>query len=174
MSLELHDALIFWRKCDISGNLSLYIVQICLNLKRLTLEMHILCCKPGICRWNHSAEVSLMLVDLFPVPFFIIWNMSASILPIIVWKLFPSSWLTLVQTMFFKYDPRCFGPFAKFQHNIQIFIWTARVSRLSLRFLGLWWNLAILDLFSWKYEFSYLENELSWVSIYIFTNTSSF
>ena len=34
--------------------------------------------------------------------------------------------------MFFWSHPRCFGPLAKFQHNIKISIKTARVSRLSV------------------------------------------
>ena len=34
--------------------------------------------------------------------------------------------------VFFLSDPRCFGPLGKFQHNIEISIKTARVSRLSV------------------------------------------
>ena len=36
------------------------------------------------------------------------------------------------QAMFFKSDPRCFGPRGKFQHYIEVSIKTARVFRLSV------------------------------------------
>ena len=36
--------------------------------------------------------------------------------------------------MFFWSHPRCFGRLGKFQHNIKIFIKTARVSRLSVSY----------------------------------------
>ena len=40
--------------------------------------------------------------------------------------------------MSFWSDPRCFGPLGKFEHNIEIFIEAARVSKQSFRFLSLW------------------------------------
>ena len=43
--------------------------------------------------------------------------------------------------MFLKIDPQCFGPFSKFQDTKEIIIYASCVSRLSFRFLWLWFNL---------------------------------
>ena len=51
-------------------------------------------------------------------------------------SLFPSG----KAIFFFSSGPWCFGPLGKFQHNVQISIKTARVYRLSFRFLWLWSN----------------------------------
>ena len=54
----------------------------------------------------------------------------------IAWKSLLHSWFPLMQVRFLKNRSRCLGPFAKFQHSIQIFKWTTRVSKLSLFFLS--------------------------------------
>ena len=69
LSLELHGVPIFWWESDTSGNLSLYSAQTSLKLEGPALQMHLLRCRTGICSWNLSVEVSLMLGDLFPVLF---------------------------------------------------------------------------------------------------------
>ena len=51
----------------------------------------------------------------FQFYFFAIWSIPASILPIIAWKAPASSWSPSELAMFFNIDPRCFGPFGKFQ-----------------------------------------------------------
>ena len=69
--------------------------------------------------------------------FFAIWSTSASILSIIVWKALVSNWSPSELAIFLKIDPRCFGPFGKFQDTKEISMQTARFSRLSFRFLWL-------------------------------------
>ena len=74
----------------------------------------------------------------FQFYFFEIWSILVSILPIIAWKAPASSWSPSELAMFFNVDPRCFGPFGKFQDTKGVSMWTAGVSRLSFRFLWLW------------------------------------
>ena len=63
---------------------------------------------------------------------------------------------------FFWSDPRYFGLLGKFQHNIKISIKTARVSRLSFRFLWLCPNAAL------RFEFIY--NKCQCLLIICFTS----
>ena len=56
----------------------------------------------------------------FQFHFFAIWSILASILPIIAWKAPASSWSALQLAIFFDMDPRCFGPFGKFQDTKRI------------------------------------------------------
>ena len=50
-------------------SLSLYSARRSLKLERADLQIHLLWCKTGICSWNPSVEVSLMLDNPFPVLF---------------------------------------------------------------------------------------------------------
>ena len=69
---------------------------------------------PSLCKLNHISVCSSRLV----------WRSPAN-------SLFPSG------KVIFLSDPRCFGSLGKFQHNTEISIKTARVSRLSFRLLWL-------------------------------------
>ena len=53
-----------------SGNLPLHAARKSLKLDGPDLEMHLLWCRTGICSWNISVAVPLMLDDPFPVLFF--------------------------------------------------------------------------------------------------------
>ena len=75
----------------------------------------------------------------FQFHLFVNWTISAFVSSRLARRsptncLFPSG-----KAMFFFWsDPRCFGPLGKFQYNIEISMKTDRVSRLSFRFLWLW------------------------------------
>ena len=69
LSLELHVVSTFWLESDTLCTFSLYFAQPLLKLERLTLKIHILCCKTDICSWKLSAKVSLMLDNPVPIPF---------------------------------------------------------------------------------------------------------
>ena len=103
-----------------------------LSLRGLEDRMHILWCRTEICSCKLSAKVSLMLDNPFPVPSLCKLNhISVCFIQISTKSpansLFPSG-----KAMFFWSHPRCLGPLGKFQHNIEISIKTARVSRLSV------------------------------------------
>ena len=87
-----------------------------------------------ICSCKLSAKLALMLGNPFPVPSLCKLNhISVCFIQI-------STKITCNQgkPYFFWSDPRCFGPLDKFEHNVKISLKTARVSRLSFRFLWLW------------------------------------
>ena len=137
-SLELHHTPTSWWKSNTSGFLSLYTARKYLKLKQPALEMHILWCRTAIFSWNLSHEWSLALDDPFSVlflcnlkhiSFYFIQNSM---------KITSGSWFPLVHAILSYNDPRCFGPFTKFQHNIHISMRTVRVFRLSFRFLWLY------------------------------------
>ena len=104
-----------------------------------SLKMHILWCQTDICSRKISAKVFLMLDNEFPVLSLCKLNhISVCFIQI-------STKIACKQPKgkpcCFWSDPRCFGPLGKFQHNIEISVKTARVSRLSFRFLWLpWWR----------------------------------
>ena len=95
-----------------------------------------LSCRTDICSCKLSAKLSLMLDNPFSVPSF--WKLSQ----ISIWFIQISTKFTCKQLIpfkeshvFFWNDPQCFGPLSK--QNIEISTETARVSRLSFRFLWL-------------------------------------
>ena len=100
-------------------------------------KMLIRWCRTDICSCKLSAKVSLMLDNPFLVPSLCKLNhISICIIQIST----KSAYFLLESNVFFWGHPRCFGPLGKFQHNIKISIKTTRVSRLSFRFLWLWWD----------------------------------
>ena len=111
-------------------------LYILLILEKPTLKVLLLWYKAGICSWNLSEKVSLIMKIHFQFCFFTIWNISSSILSIIAWKAPASSWSPSEPATFFK-NPRCFGLFDKFQDTIEISMSTVHVSRLSFHFLWL-------------------------------------
>ena len=132
--LELHVALTFRL-----GSCIRYFFVI-FKLERPALKIHILWCRTDICSCKLSAKVSLMLDNLFPV-------LSLCKLNEIVFvsSRLAQNYLQITHSFqrkpcFFWSDPRCFGLLGKFQHNIEISIRTARVSRLSFCFLWLWFD----------------------------------
>ena len=70
INLELHVVSTFWLGSDTSGTFSLYFAQQSYELERPALKMHILWCRTDICSCKHSAKVSFMLDNPFPVPSF--------------------------------------------------------------------------------------------------------
>ena len=102
-------------------------------------KMLIRWCRTDICSCKLSAKVSLMLDNPFLVPSLCKLNHISVCLIQISTKLPANSLFPSGKAMFFFWSrPRYFGPLGKFQHNIKIFIKTACVSRLSFRFLWLW------------------------------------
>ena len=97
-------------------------------------KMLIRWCKTDICSCKLSAKVSLMLDNPFLVPFLCKLNHISLCFIQISTK---SAYSLQGKQCFFWSHPRCFGPLGKFQHSIKISIKTARVSRLSFRFLWL-------------------------------------
>ena len=120
--MELHDVPTFRWESDTLGTLSFYSAHTCLKLKGPALEMRLLWSRTGICGWNVSVKESLMLGDPFSVLF--LCNLKYISLYFIQNSMHVTSkWLiSLAQK-----DPRYFGSFTKFQHNTQIFMWTACV-----------------------------------------------
>ena len=129
LSLELHVVLTFWLGSDTSGTFSLYFIQPSYELDLRALKMHILWCRTDICSCKLSAKVSLMLDNPFLVPSLCKLN-HISVCFIQISTKSPAN--SLFPSMFFWSDPRCFGPLGKFQHNIEIFIMTVLVSKLSV------------------------------------------
>ena len=118
--------------------LYIYFAQPSYELERPALEnAHTLVQRTDIFSCKFSAKVSLMLDNPFLVPSLCKLNHISLCFVQISTKspancLFPSG-----KAMLFWSHPRCFGPLGKFQHNRKISIKTARVSRLSFRFLWL-------------------------------------
>ena len=81
---------------------------------------------------------ALVLDVPFPVPSLDNWIILAFVAYKLARKLPENIWFPSQKAIFFRSDPQCFGPLAKFQHNVEISIKTARVFRLSFRFLWLW------------------------------------
>ena len=144
LSLELHVVSTFWLGSDTSGTFSLYFAQQSYELERPALKMHILWCRTDICSCKLSAKVSLMLDNPFPVPSLCKLNHISVCFIQISTKITCKQLIPFREShVFFWSGPQCFGPLGKFQHNIEISIKTARVSRLSFRFLWLWLILSI-------------------------------
>ena len=76
-----------------------------------------------------------MLEDSFPISFLCILKHISIKMQINSLTLFRASHI------FFKKDPRCCGPFGKFQDTIKISMLAARVSRPSFRSLWLCWSM---------------------------------
>ena len=74
----------------------------------------------------------------FQFHLFVNWTISAFVSPRLAQK--SSANRFQGKSCFFWSYRRCFGPRGKFQHNIDIYIKTARVSRLCFCFLWLCWN----------------------------------
>ena len=91
-------------------------------------------CRTDICSCKLSAKVSLMLDN----PFLVLSLCKLNHISVCFIQISTKSAYSLLgkQCFFWSY-PRCFGPLGKFQYNIKISIKTARVSRLSFRFLWL-------------------------------------
>ena len=97
----------------------------------LNLKRHSWRCKYVGAELAFAAGVFLLKYTIyFQLHFFVIWSVSPS-----------RSWSLFVQATLLKNDSQCFGAFAKFQHNIKIFLWTALVSRLFFCFVWLWFDL---------------------------------
>ena len=111
LSFYLHHISIFWLE-------HLYILP---KLQRPGLKVHVFWCKTDIYSWNLSERVSLCCMKIyFQFRFLAIWSISASILSIIAWKAPKSTLSPSELAMFLKIDPRCFGPFDKFQDAKEI------------------------------------------------------
>ena len=76
----------------------------------------------------------------FQFHLFVNWTISAPVSSRLARKSPANSWFASEKAVFFKSDPRCFGPLCKFQDNMEISIKTARVSKISFRFLWLCLN----------------------------------
>ena len=123
LSLELCVVSTFWLGSDTFGTSSLYILPTAITsyeLERPALKMRILWCRLALenpfpvlslCKLNH---ISVCFIQTSTK------NTCKQLIP------FRES------HVFFWSDPRCFGPLGKFQHNLEISIKTARVSRLSV------------------------------------------
>ena len=98
--------------------------------------MHILWCRTGICSWEFSAKVSLML-DYFQFHLFVNSTISGFASSRLAWKWPANRLFPLGKAMSFWSDARCFGPIGKSRHYIKISIKTVRVSRLFFGFLWL-------------------------------------
>ena len=134
LCLELHVVLTF-----LLGSYIRYFFVI-FKLERPALKIHILWCRTDICSCKLSAKVSLMLDNLFPVLSLCKSNEIVFVSSRQAQKSPTNNSFLSEKAMFFWSDPRCFGLLGKFQHNIEISIRTARVSRLSLCFLWLWFD----------------------------------
>ena len=108
-----------------------------MNLRDQPWKILILWCRTDICSCKFSEKVSLMLDNPFLVPSLCKLNHISLFFIQISTK---SAYSLQGKQCFFWSHPRCFGPLGKFQHNIKISIKTTRVSRLSFRFLWLWWD----------------------------------
>ena len=123
LSFELFVVSTFWLGSG-TGTFSLHILPTAAitsyELERPALKLRILWCRltlenpfpvPSLCKLNHISvcfiQISTKNTCKQPTPF-------------------------RKSHVFFLSDPRCFGPLGKFQHNIEISIKTARVSRLSV------------------------------------------
>ena len=127
LSLKLHIVSGFWFGSGTSGTFSLYFAQPPHELERLAaLKMHILWCKTDICSCKHSAKVSFMFENPFPIPSLCKLNHISVCFTQISTKIICKQ--VSGKAMFFWSYRWCFGPLGKFQHNIDIYIKT----RLSL------------------------------------------
>ena len=136
LSLELHVVSTFWLGSDTSGTFSLYFAQQSHELERPALKMHIVWCRTDVCSYKLSAKVPLMLCNPFPVPSLCKLN-HIRVCFIRISMNFTYKQLIPSGKAIFLNDPWCFGQLGKFQHNREISIKTACVSRLSFRFLWL-------------------------------------
>ena len=134
LSLELHVVSIFWLG---SGTGSFYYI---LSSHHMNLRDYPWRCTyfgTDICSCKLSAKVSLMLDNPFPVPSLCKLNHISVCSIQISTKITCKQLIPFRESHIFWSDPRCVGPLSKCQHNIEIFSNTARVSRLSFRFLWL-------------------------------------
>ena len=132
LSLELHVVLTFWLGSDTADTFSLYITQQSYELDLRALKMDILCCRTDICSCKLSAKVSAVLGNPFLVPFLHKLNHNSVRSIQISTEITCKQFIPLGKAMCFWSDPRCFGSLSKCQHNIEISIKSARVSRLSV------------------------------------------
>ena len=137
LSLELHVISTFWLGSDTSGTFSLNFAQPSYELERPALKMHILWCTTDICSCKSTAKVSLKLDNSFPVPSLCkLKHVSVYFIQIstkITWKqLIPFR----ESHVFMEMVPSALGCSVNFNVT-EISIKTARVSRLSFRFLWL-------------------------------------
>ena len=127
LSLELHVVSIFWLGLDTSGTFSLYFAQPLYELDQpLVQKWHLKL--QSFCKSIFDVRQSISSSSSLYIAF--VSSRLAQNSP--TKCLFPSG-----KAMFFWRDPQCFGPLGKFQHNIEISIKKARVSRLLFRFLWL-------------------------------------
>ena len=136
----MHVVSTFWLVSDTSGTFSLHFAQQSYELERPAFKMHLLQCRTHICSCKLSAKVSLMLGNPFPVPSLCKLNHISVFFIQISTNITTNSLFLSWKAMFFWGDPQCFGLLGKFQHNIEISIKVACVSRLSFCFLWLWWS----------------------------------
>ena len=92
----------------------------CSKLPRTDLKVHVLWCKTGIYSWILSEKVSLMYETWFPIP--LLYNLKYISLYFLHNSMNSSrKWLIPFRACHvFLIDPRCFGPFGKFQDTREI------------------------------------------------------
>ena len=129
LSLELHFVSTFWLGSNISGSYCFFTFCPALNFRDQPWRLTLLWYRTDICSCKLSAKVSLMLDNPFLVPSLCKLNHISLCFIQISTK---SAYSLQGKQCFFWSHPRCFGPLGKFQHNIKIYIKTARVSRLSV------------------------------------------
>ena len=101
-----------------------------------------------------SAKVSLILENPFPFPSPCKLNHNSVCFIHISPKITCKQLIPFRESYVFWSDLWCFGLLGTFQLNIEISIKTARVSRLSFRFLWLSWNQITLEIFLFEFFFS--------------------
>ena len=74
------------------------------------LKVRVLWCKTSIYCWNLSETLSSIYEDLLPIPLFCNLKYISTF----------SSWFPLELAIYFEFDPRYFGPFAKFKDTKEI------------------------------------------------------
>ena len=106
-----------------------------MNLRDQPWKMLKLWCRNDICSCKFSAKVSFMLANPFLVVSLCKLN-PISLCFIQISKKSPAKLLIpfMESNVLFWSHPRRFGPLGKFQHNIEVSIKTARVSRLSVSY----------------------------------------
>ena len=97
-------------------------------------KMLIRWCRTNICSCKLSAKVSLMLDNPFLVPSLCKLNHISVCFIQLARNHLKAAYSLQGKQCFFWSHPQCFGPLAKFQHNIKISIKTTRVSRLSVSY----------------------------------------
>ena len=130
VSMKLHVVSTFWLGSDTSGTFSLHLFCPTIIWTWMTSLGNAHALVTDIFSWKFSAEVSLMLENLFLVPSLCKLN-HISLYFIQISTKSPAKLLTSFgESSFFLSHPQCFRPLGKFQHNMKISIKTAHVSRL--------------------------------------------